>query len=235
MATGLDVFWHPVVLEHDTGSGLWEAPSSDLLDVAGAPSRERRASPEHAVRAPSRAARLADRMERRDGLPRCASSSPSTTRTTSRASARPARQAAGVSGRRPCSRRHRGDRCSQRRERPSLRRMRWRHARSRSGYALVRPPGHHAGPAVADGYCFFNNVALAAERFRAAGAERVAIVDWDVHHGNGTQACFYERDDVLTISLHMRHGSWGPSHPETGKPGRGRAPARARDTTSTWS
>jgi acetoin utilization deacetylase AcuC-like enzyme len=46
----------------------------------------------------------------------------------------------------------------------------------------------------------------------------VAIVDWDVHHGNGTQACFYERDDVLTISLHMRHGSWGPSHPETGSP-----------------
>jgi acetoin utilization deacetylase AcuC-like enzyme len=43
-------------------------------------------------------------------------------------------------------------------------------------------------------------------------------VDWDVHHGNGTQACFYERDDVLTISVHMRHGSWGPSHPETGSP-----------------
>jgi len=44
----------------------------------------------------------------------------------------------------------------------------------------------------------------------------VAIVDWDVHHGNGTQAIFYDRADVLTVSLHMRHGSWGPSHPETG-------------------
>ena len=83
-------------------------------------------------------------------------------------------------------------------------------------YALVRPPGHHAGPSCADGYCFFNHAALAAERFRAAGVERLAIVDWDVHHGNGTQACFYERADVLTISVHMRHGSWGPSHPETG-------------------
>jgi acetoin utilization deacetylase AcuC-like enzyme len=96
------------------------------------------------------------------------------------------------------------------------------------GYALVRPPGHHAGPAVTDGYCFFNNVALAAERFRAAGAERVAIVDWDVHHGNGTQTCFYQRDDVLTISLHMRHGSWGPSHPETGSPAESGAGKGAR-------
>jgi acetoin utilization deacetylase AcuC-like enzyme len=43
-------------------------------------------------------------------------------------------------------------------------------------------------------------------------------VDWDVHHGNGTQTCFYDRGDVLTISVHMRHGSWGPSHPETGTP-----------------
>ena len=87
---------------------------------------------------------------------------------------------------------------------------------SRIAYALVRPPGHHAAPATADGYCFFNHVALVAERARAAGCERVAIIDWDVHHGNGTQACFYDRADVLTVSLHMRHGSWGPSHPQTG-------------------
>ena len=85
-------------------------------------------------------------------------------------------------------------------------------------YALVRPPGHHAAPGQADGYCFFNQCALVAERARARGLDRVAVVDWDVHHGNGTQACFYGRDDVLTISLHMRHGSWGPSHPETGAP-----------------
>jgi len=46
----------------------------------------------------------------------------------------------------------------------------------------------------------------------------VAVVDWDVHHGNGTQACFWERGDVVTVSLHMDHGSWGPHHPQTGAP-----------------
>jgi acetoin utilization deacetylase AcuC-like enzyme len=84
--------------------------------------------------------------------------------------------------------------------------------------ALVRPPGHHAQPAQADGYCFFNHVALAAHRARTRGLERVAIVDWDVHHGNGTQMCFYDRADVLTVSLHMRTGLWGPTHPQTGAP-----------------
>ena len=84
--------------------------------------------------------------------------------------------------------------------------------------ALVRPPGHHAQPAMADGYCFVNNVALAAQRARDAGRARVAVVDWDVHHGNGTQECFYDRDDVLTISLHMKTGAWGPTHTQTGSP-----------------
>jgi acetoin utilization deacetylase AcuC-like enzyme len=83
-------------------------------------------------------------------------------------------------------------------------------------YALVRPPGHHAQPAQADGYCLFSNVALAAEHARRRGIERVAVLDWDVHHGNGTQECFYDRSDVLTVSLHMRHGPWGPAHPQTG-------------------
>ena len=85
-------------------------------------------------------------------------------------------------------------------------------------YALVRPPGHHAQPAQADGYCLFSNAALAAEVARRRGIDRVAVVDWDVHHGNGTQECFWERGDVLTVSLHMRHGSWGPSHPQSGAP-----------------
>ncbi len=85
-------------------------------------------------------------------------------------------------------------------------------------YALVRPPGHHAAPDQADGYCFFNQVGMCAELARARGEARVATIDWDVHHGNGTQEGFYERDDVLTVSLHMDHGgSWGPTHPQTGK------------------
>jgi acetoin utilization deacetylase AcuC-like enzyme len=85
-------------------------------------------------------------------------------------------------------------------------------------YALVRPPGHHAQPAQADGYCLFSNSALCAELARRRGIERVAVVDWDVHHGNGTQACFWDRGDVVTVSLHMNHGSWGPHHPQTGAP-----------------
>lgn len=88
---------------------------------------------------------------------------------------------------------------------------------SSMAYALTRPPGHHAQRGQADGYCFFNNVSLAADAARRAGIERVLVVDWDVHHGNGTQDIFYERDDVLTVSLHMDHGPWGPSHPQTGR------------------
>jgi acetoin utilization deacetylase AcuC-like enzyme len=69
-------------------------------------------------------------------------------------------------------------------------------------YALCRPPGHHAYPARAGGHCFLNNAALAAERLRARGAARVAVLDIDAHHGNGTQAIFWRRDDVLFASLH---------------------------------
>ena len=83
-------------------------------------------------------------------------------------------------------------------------------------YSLVRPPGHHAQPTMGDGNCIYNNVALAVESARTQGAEKVAVIDWDVHHGNGTQTGFYDRSDVLTISMHMNHGSWGPNHPELG-------------------
>ena len=85
-------------------------------------------------------------------------------------------------------------------------------------YALVRPSGHHAQPAQWDGYCFINNAAVAAEHALATGAvERVAIVDWDVHPGNGTQEVFYDRDDVLFVSLHNDFGAWDPeTHPQTG-------------------
>jgi acetoin utilization deacetylase AcuC-like enzyme len=69
-------------------------------------------------------------------------------------------------------------------------------------YGLCRPPGHHAGRNLIGGYCFFNNAAIVAESLRARGAERVAILDVDFHHGNGTQQIFWERRDVLYVSLH---------------------------------
>jgi len=90
-------------------------------------------------------------------------------------------------------------------------------------YALCRPSGHHAQPDCADGFCYLNNVALAAEAALATDgpaditADRVAIIDWDVHHGNGTQETFYDRDDVLFVSAHNDHGSWHPEyHPQEG-------------------
>ncbi|HET9682264.1 MAG TPA: histone deacetylase family protein [Candidatus Limnocylindrales bacterium] len=69
-------------------------------------------------------------------------------------------------------------------------------------YGLCRPPGHHAARAMAGGYCFFNNAAIAAEAIVRATGERVAILDVDVHHGNGTQQIFWRRGDVLYASLH---------------------------------
>ena len=71
-----------------------------------------------------------------------------------------------------------------------------------SAFALSRPPGHHAGADFFGGYCFLNNAALAAQALRDGGAARVAVLDVDYHHGNGTQSIFYERNDVLTVSIH---------------------------------
>ncbi|HEY0212029.1 MAG TPA: histone deacetylase family protein [Paenirhodobacter sp.] len=76
-------------------------------------------------------------------------------------------------------------------------------------YALSRPSGHHAYREVAGGFCFLNNSGLAAEYLRANG-HRPAILDIDVHHGNGTQGIFYDRDDVLTISLHVDPAEFYP-------------------------
>ncbi|KAI4334183.1 hypothetical protein L6164_018903 [Bauhinia variegata] len=83
-------------------------------------------------------------------------------------------------------------------------------------YALVRPPGHHAQPTQADGYCFLNNAGLAVQLALESGCRKVAVIDIDVHYGNGTAEGFYRSNKVLTISLHMNHGSWGPSHPQNG-------------------
>jgi acetoin utilization deacetylase AcuC-like enzyme len=83
--------------------------------------------------------------------------------------------------------------------------------RAANAFALVRPPGHHARPAQAMGFCLVNNAAVAAEAARRAGAARVLIVDWDVHHGNGTQEIFAARDDVLYMSVHQF-----PFYPGTG-------------------
>lgn len=78
----------------------------------------------------------------------------------------------------------------------------WVMAGHSSAFALCRPPGHHAARDQFGGYCFLNNAAIAAQYALDLGAKRVAILDVDFHHGNGTQDIFYERDDVLTLSLH---------------------------------
>jgi acetoin utilization deacetylase AcuC-like enzyme len=74
----------------------------------------------------------------------------------------------------------------------------------RAVFALCRPPGHHAAIDMYGGYCFLNNAAIAAQMFIDQGAERVAVLDVDFHHGNGTQDIFYRRKDVLFVSLHGR-------------------------------
>jgi len=71
-----------------------------------------------------------------------------------------------------------------------------------TAYALARPPGHHAYAARAGGHCYLNNAAIAAQRLRDGGAARVAVLDVDSHHGNGTQGIFWDRDDVLFVSVH---------------------------------
>jgi acetoin utilization deacetylase AcuC-like enzyme len=83
----------------------------------------------------------------------------------------------------------------------------------RAAYALCRPPGHHAGRASYGGSCYLNNAAIAAAALRAAGADRVAVIDIDAHHGNGTQAIFYDRADVYYGSVHVDpRAGWFPHY-----------------------
>lgn len=84
---------------------------------------------------------------------------------------------------------------------------------ARTAFAAVRPPGHHAEPSTAMGFCVFNNIAVAALRARAHGIRRIAVVDFDVHHGNGTQAAFESDEDLFFASTHQ----W-PLYPGTGLP-----------------
>jgi histone deacetylase 6 len=99
-----------------------------------------------------------------------------------------------------------------------------------NGLALLRPPGHHAEADSAMGFCLFNNVAVAAQAARRAGVSRVLVVDWDLHHGNGTQHSFEEDPDVLYFSTHQF-----PFYPGTGGIGEvGMGAARGRTVNVPW-
>ena len=99
-----------------------------------------------------------------------------------------------------------------------------------NGFALLRPPGHHAEVDRAMGFCLFNNVAVAAAAARRAGARRVLIVDWDLHHGNGTQSTFWNDPNVLYFSTHQY-----PFYPGTGAADEVGGPdARGRTVNVPW-
>lgn len=98
------------------------------------------------------------------------------------------------------------------------------HQGQRAVYALCRPPGHHAFAELAGGFCYLNNSAIAAQRLTDAG-RRVAILDVDLHHGNGTQSIFYDRPDMLTVSIHAHPERYYPffwGYPEERGAGAGR-------------
>ncbi|MDQ2582460.1 histone deacetylase [Saccharothrix yanglingensis] len=212
----MEVFWHDACLEHDPGSGLWELPGQwDWLDVPEPhpESADRLRTFRHALRhgpvarhltwsagrfagddelarvhTPEYLGYLRDACRRRTNVEVNTAVGPGSWDAV-RAAAGTALAAYEAVA----------------------------EGRARLAYALVRPPGHHAQPGLADGYCLVNNAALVAETARRAG-RRVAVLDWDVHHGNGTQEVFRDTPDVLTVSVHMRHGPWGANHAQTGGP-----------------
>jgi acetoin utilization deacetylase AcuC-like enzyme len=219
----VDVVWHPDVLLHDAGVGVFEAPPSDLLEVQVE-------HPEGGIRIRNMRSVLlrgpvAPRLAWREGrhateAELCLFHDPSYVEDL-KVAARTSRRFTSTTLMSPGS--FAALLASAGTSLAALECVLG--GSGRPAFALVRPPGHHAARGVADGYCFVNNVAIVAEAALAAGLRRIAIVDWDVHHGNGTQDGFYTRDDVLTLSLHMDHGAWGPTHPQTGAiDERGRGP-----------
>jgi len=211
--TELAVYYDDVFLEHAPPDGAFEMPSSDLLaaDEPHPDRRERIENIRHIVERtlddrtswPSVSPATRDQIERVhdpsyvDELRELSETGGTRVTPTTAVSDRTyeaARYAAGAA--------------IQTAERAVT-------ASNRIPYALVRPSGHHAQPAQADGFCYINNVAVAAEQaLTDERVDRVAVVDWDVHPGNGTQEVFYDRDDVLFVSLHNDFGVWGPSHPQ---------------------
>jgi acetoin utilization deacetylase AcuC-like enzyme len=212
----INIFWHPAVLNHNTGRGFFQRPPSPFLEVTEQhPESPDRLRNMHAVlqHGPlksyghwhdGRYATLEELQAFHDpeyldmlqDVERAGGKRLAPTTVIAPGSLDAARAAAGT----------------------TLAAMNYiLEGPDHLAYALVRPPGHHAAPAQADGYCLFNNIGVAVEHALKRGVARVAVIDWDVHHGNGTQEGFYDRGDVLTVSLHMDHGAWGPSHPQTGK------------------
>jgi len=209
------VFFDPCIFEHDTGKGFFEAQASPYLPMLEThPENSERVRNMHAVLKDGPIAELLDwhtgeTASRADlerfhssayidelaAIPVSASRAYSSTTIFGPGSFAICRKAAGLAMS-AASHVYAG--------------------KGRIAYALVRPPGHHAQPDMADGYCFFNNIGVAIEKLRAQGMKTAAVIDWDVHHGNGTQEGFYEDPDVLTISLHMNHGAWGKTHRQTG-------------------
>ncbi|MEM7183798.1 MAG: histone deacetylase [Spirochaetota bacterium] len=94
--------------------------------------------------------------------------------------------------------------------------------KAKNGIALVRPPGHHAEKDKAMGFCLFNNVAIAARYLQSQGFEKIFIIDWDVHHGNGTENAFYEDDSVFFVSSHQYPFYPGSGHQNDTGSGKGK-------------
>ncbi|MDH3520290.1 MAG: histone deacetylase [Myxococcales bacterium] len=217
MTARLAVYYSPLALRHDTGSGVFEAAASPLLCIA-------EPHPENAQRLENmvsilRKGPISDRLDWREAPPAeleallrfhdaayleslRAIPAGESRRVTSTTVFGPGSWASisAAAGQAIAAVDHV-----------------WRGA-GKLAYALVRPPGHHAQPTTADGYCFLNNIGVAIEAARARGLRRAAVIDWDVHHGNGTQEGFYADPDVFTVSFHMDHGAWGPAHLQTGAP-----------------